>query len=147
MKVPPGFSTRHASAERARAIADLHAERHRIEIDARACDLVQVMRIVDLELHGAGKRACAPFGDLQHGRADVGDDAAPPRRAAEISDDAERNVAGAGRDIEHAVPPLGRNAPRHPPLPGSVNAEAEQVAQHVVARRDPREDVVVDGIE
>jgi hypothetical protein len=42
---------------------------------------------------------------------------------------------------------LGRDAPRHPPLPGPVNEEAEQVAQHVIARRDPGEDVVLDGIK
>jgi len=123
------------------AITDLHAERHRVEIDAVACHFSQVMRVEHPELHvGRSDRR----GDIEHQRAEVGDDTASAMGRAEMLRDAQRDVAGADRHIEHGPPALGRDAPRHPPLPGPVNEEAEQVAQHVMARRDPGEDVVLD---
>ena len=56
-------------------------------------------------------------------------------------------VPGAGGGIEHAAPGFGGDARRHASLPVAVNAEAEEIAEQVVARGDAAEDVIGPGFE
>ena len=48
----------------------------------------------------------------------------------------QRQVAGAGADVEDGSRPLRRDQPGSPPAPVTIDIEAQQVIEQIVARRD-----------
>ena len=114
-------------------VADAERDRDRVDRRGRGGD---ARRVAADERHAIGKPGARdlPASDAQHRAGEI--DADHARRGRPRAHRRDREVGGAGAEIEHPLAAGERERPDRALAPPRVDAGAEQMVQEVVPRRD-----------